>query len=87
MKNTDAIAKRISSHRYRLKLTQAALAEHIGVSVGAVRAWEKGASAPRLTNARQLSELFDAPISDFSFENSPDFAKITPDMTNSPFKS
>ncbi|MBR4292773.1 MAG: helix-turn-helix transcriptional regulator [Clostridia bacterium] len=87
MTSSKRVAKRIASHRVAAGYTQTKLAEIVGVSVGTVQAWERGTSLPCLSNARLLSKIFDAQISDFTFENAPDFAKITPDMTNSPFKS
>ncbi len=85
MTSSKKVAKRIASHRIAAGYTQTKLAEIVGVSVGTVQAWERGSSLPCLSNARLLSKIFDAPISDFTFEKSPDFSKTRLKQGNSPF--
>ena len=85
MANSKRIANTIASHRISAGYTQAKLAEIVGVSVGTVQAWERGSSLPCLANARLLGKIFDAPISDSTFDKSPDYSKISPNHSNSPF--
>jgi SOS-response transcriptional repressor LexA len=58
MSSLAAIAALIKFHRVRLMLSQDALAEKVGVSRGAVSAWERGANGPNRRQAPKLAKIF-----------------------------
>lgn len=47
--------------REHLPMTQTELAEEVGVSVQAVRAWEAGKSIPRPSHLRRLAQILEMP--------------------------
>ena len=51
--------------RERKNMTQAALAEVIGVSPKTVSKWEKGTTEPSTSNLFAIAKLFDMPIEEF----------------------
>lgn len=53
-----SLGKNISELRKSAGLTQAQLAEGLGVSVAAVSKWERGAAVPELAMLAELAELF-----------------------------
>lgn len=52
----------IKSERARLNMTQAQLAEEIGVDAGTIARWEKGATDIPSSKAAQMSQLFKCSI-------------------------
>ena len=52
------LGRRIAAHRKRLKLTQDALAQELGVSPQAVSKWENDQSCPDITTLPRLAEIF-----------------------------
>lgn len=55
--NTQQLASRIQFLRKQRALTQATLAEHLGVSAKAVSKWERGLSCPDVSLLGELSRL------------------------------
>ena len=56
------IGQMIRDARIRKGMTQAGLAETIGVSQGAVGQWEQGMTIPRPMHIVRLSTLLDIPV-------------------------
>lgn len=56
----------LESARVNAKLTQAGLAEKLGVSKNTVNNWENGKGEPSLSQLRKISELSGIPM-DFIF--------------------
>jgi transcriptional regulator with XRE-family HTH domain len=56
------IGQMIRDARIRKGMTQAGLAETIGVSQGAVGQWEQGMTIPRPKHIVRLSTLLDIPV-------------------------
>lgn len=54
----------IRSRRRTLGMTQASLAQRIGVSQGAVSQWEKGVASPHITILPKLAEALGCSIND-----------------------
>ncbi len=54
----DYTGDTLKSKRERLYLTQAELAEKIGVTPTAISAWEQGRNRPKLRHIKKLDELF-----------------------------
>ena len=54
-----ALHQNIKAQRKAHKMTQEALAEALGVTVGAVYKWESGQSVPDILLILQMAELFD----------------------------
>lgn len=52
----------IRKNRDRLLLTQAELAEQVGVATNTVARWESGDRQPDRRNLRRLSEVFGLPL-------------------------
>ena len=59
---TDKLAQNIRTFRKQRSLTQAQLAEALGVTVGAVYKWEAGLSQPELDMLVALADFFDASV-------------------------
>lgn len=53
--------------RARHKLSQEALAQHLGLSQAAVSAWERGVWMPSLKTARKVAAFFGVPLDDIEF--------------------
>lgn len=62
--------KIFANRRKELKLTQAQIAEYIGVSRAAVSKWEKGQSYPDITLLPKLAKLFHLSIDELLGYNS-----------------
>ena len=58
----------IKRQRKQANMTQAELAERIGVVQSAISQWEAGATAPRLDKLKLMSELFGCAIDDLVAE-------------------
>jgi transcriptional regulator with XRE-family HTH domain len=58
----NGIGQMIRDARIRKGMTQAGLAETIGVSQGAVGQWEQGMTIPRPKHIVRLSTLLDIPV-------------------------
>ena len=56
------LAENIRAFRRQRSLTQAQLAEALGVTVGAVYKWENGLSQPELDMLVALADFFDASV-------------------------
>lgn len=55
----SSISVRIKDARKLKKLTQAQVAEELGVTTSAVSQWEQGATEPSISNLEKLSRLLD----------------------------
>ena len=60
--NIEITASRIKECRKSKKLTQAALADKLGMSEMTIRRWEGKKSSPRLEELKLLSEVLDTTI-------------------------
>lgn len=58
-------ASTIRTHRVKAGISQATLAESIGVDRSAVAQWENGITRPRIRNLRRLASFFKIPLSVF----------------------
>lgn len=58
------LGKKIRAHRDELGLTQAELADKLGLTYSSVSQWESGRATPRTPILRQLAELFDTSVAD-----------------------
>lgn len=67
-------SSRVRSLRDRSGLTQAELAEKLGLTNRAVGAWESGRSRPRLDKMQQLADLFGVTVSELMGEEVPEGA-------------
>lgn len=65
---TNPLGERIRAARTAAGLTQYELAVQIGVMPSTANRWEKGKSAPRVRQARLLSELLGLPVTHFQPE-------------------
>lgn len=52
----------LAAARVNAKLTQEDVAKHLNVSKNTVVAWEKGTTEPKISQSRQLSELYKMPL-------------------------
>jgi transcriptional regulator with XRE-family HTH domain len=59
------LGKRIVRWRERHGLSQAALADRIGISPAAVAQWELGDTVPTTQNMKKLAEAFDISLHEF----------------------
>lgn len=57
------IGQAIKELRFKKNMTQAALAERIGMSVNAISSWELGKTFPPNDNIKRLCEAFEVPQS------------------------
>lgn len=64
------LAEKIRDGRDRLGMTQAELAQKLGLTYSAVSQWEKGRAVPRMKVLHQLADLFDVPVSELLGEGS-----------------
>ena len=67
-------SSRVRSLRDRSGITQAELAEKLGLTNRAVGAWESGRSRPRLDKMQQLADLFGVTVSELMGEEVPEGA-------------
>lgn len=69
-----ALGKKIRAHRDELGLTQAELADKLGLTYSSVSQWESGRATPRTPILRQLAELFDTTVADLMGEDTSEAA-------------
>ena len=69
-----ALGKKIRAHRDELGLTQAELADKLGLTYSSVSQWESGRATPRTPILRQLAELFDTTVADLMGEDATEAA-------------
>lgn len=63
------LGKKIRAHRDELGLTQAELADKLGLTYSSVSQWESGRATPRTPILRQLAELFGTTVADLMGED------------------
>ena len=63
------LGKKIRKHRNDLGLTQAELAEKIGLTYSSVSQWESGRAIPRTPVLKQLADLFGTTVADLMGES------------------
>lgn len=68
------LGKKIRAHRDELGLTQAELADKLGLTYSSVSQWESGRATPRTPILRQLAELFDTTVADLMGEDTTEAA-------------
>ena len=68
------LGKKIRAHRDELGLTQAELADKLGLTYSSVSQWESGRATPRTPILRQLAELFDTTVADLMGEDASETA-------------
>ena len=64
MKDEPTIGRRIAAARAIYKMTQADLAEKIGVSVSTIVHWENGDTSPRVDQVRKIADILCVPLED-----------------------
>ena len=64
------LGKKIRAHRDELGLTQAELADKLGLTYSSVSQWESGRATPRTPILRQLADLFGTTVADLMGETS-----------------
>lgn len=68
------LGKKIRAHRDELGLTQAELADKLGLTYSSVSQWESGRATPRTPILRQLAELFNTTVADLMGEDATEAA-------------
>ena len=68
------LGKKIRAHRDELGLTQAELADKLGLTYSSVSQWESGRSTPRTPILRQLADLFNTTVADLMGEDATETA-------------
>ena len=68
------LGKKIRAHRDELGLTQAELADKLGLTYSSVSQWESGRATPRTSILRQLADLFDTTVADLMGEDTAEAA-------------
>lgn len=68
------LGKKIRAHRDELGLTQAELADKLGLTYSSVSQWESGRATPRTPILRQLAELFGTTVADLMGEDATEAA-------------
>lgn len=68
------LGKKIRAHRDELGLTQAELADKLGLTYSSVSQWESGRATPRTPILRQLAELFDTTVAELMGEDASEAA-------------
>lgn len=68
------LGKKIRAHRDELGLTQAELADRLGLTYSSVSQWESGRATPRTPILRQLAELFGTTVADLMGEDATEAA-------------
>lgn len=68
------LGKKIRAHRDELGLTQAELADKLGLTYSSVSQWESGRATPRTPILRQLADLFDTTVADLMGEDATEAA-------------
>lgn len=68
------LGKKIRAHRDELGLTQAELADKLGLTYSSVSQWESGRATPRTPILRQLADLFGTTVADLMGEDTSEAA-------------
>lgn len=68
------LGKKIRAHRDELGLTQAELADKLGLTYSSVSQWESGRATPRTPILRQLADLFDTTVAELMGEDAAETA-------------
>lgn len=68
------LGKKIRAHRDELGLTQAELADKLGLTYSSVSQWESGRATPRTPILRQLADLFNTTVADLMGEDTSEAA-------------
>lgn len=68
------LGKKIRAHRDELGLTQAELADKLGLTYSSVSQWESGRATPRTPILRQLADLFNTTVADLMGEDATEAA-------------
>lgn len=68
------LGKKIRAHRDELGLTQAELADKLGLTYSSVSQWESGRATPRTPILRQLADLFDTTVAELMGEDTSEAA-------------
>lgn len=68
------LGKKIRAHRDELGLTQAELADKLGLTYSSVSQWESGRATPRTPILRQLADLFNTTVADLMGEDATETA-------------
>lgn len=68
------LGKKIRAHRDELGLTQAELADKLGLTYSSVSQWESGRATPRTPILRQLADLFGTTVADLMGEDAAEAA-------------
>lgn len=68
------LGKKIRAHRDELGLTQAELADKLGLTYSSVSQWESGRATPRTPVLRQLAALFGTTVADLMGEDATEAA-------------
>lgn len=68
------LGKKIRAHRDELGLTQAELADKLGLTYSSVSQWESGRATPRTPILRQLAELFGTTVAELMGEDATETA-------------
>lgn len=68
------LGKKIRAHRDELGLTQAELADKLGLTYSSVSQWESGRATPRTPILRQLADLFGTTVADLMGEDASEAA-------------
>ena len=61
------MADTLEVHRIRAGLTQSELAEKLNVSAFTISMWENGKTEPRLSQAKELANIFNCSLDDIIF--------------------
>lgn len=68
------LGKKIRAHRDELGLTQAELADKLGLTYSSVSQWESGRATPRTPILRQLADLFGTTVAELMGEDATETA-------------
>lgn len=68
------LGKKIRAHRDELGLTQAELADKLGLTYSSVSQWESGRATPRTPILRQLADLFNTTVAELMGEDATETA-------------
>lgn len=68
------LGKKIRAHRDELGLTQAELADKLGLTYSSVSQWESGRATPRTPILRQLADLFGTTVAELMGEDAAEAA-------------
>lgn len=68
------LGKKIRAHRDELGLTQAELADKLGLTYSSVSQWESGRATPRTPILRQLADLFNTTVAELMGEDATEAA-------------